>query len=410
MHTRHILSVLPLGTTLSALIALSACGRAPATGGLGTPAVGGTLAVAMNPAGAAASIGPAGAFAPPIAGVAAPAGAAGKPASTGVAGSAGVSAVTPPPLAGSAAPAAGSGGAAGSAGGSGTTLGGRVIGSNLYDPATAELHAPAAADGVQIVTTAFDLPPGAEKFTCFHSEIPIDSEIDVHYYESKMAPGSHHFILYKAASDTSPVGTMDQTGCLTNFTNWIYSSAQPHMDLKMPEGVAMVLSPRQRVLFDMHYINTTDKTLHVQVALNVITAKGSFEKAAPLVSYNTSIRLPAHGMQTVGGDCTPGAGAKFFYMLTHTHRRGLLATITRVMANGQMGDEIIKSTNWDVPEDKSWVDPPYLTFATGEKFHYSCQYMNDLDQVVTAGPSANTNEMCMAITYYFPASAGGSCN
>ena len=49
-------------------------------------------------------------------------------------------------------------------------------------------------------------------------------------------------------------------------------------------------------------------------------------------------------------------------------------------------------------------------FMPGEKFHYECQYMNDLDQVVTAGPSADTNEMCMAITYYFPASAGGSCN
>ena len=64
----------------------------------------------------------------------------------------------------------------------------------------------------------------------------LDGEIDVHYWESKMAPGSHHFILYKTDSDPAAVGTMDQTGCLTGFTSWIYSSAQPHIDLKIPEG------------------------------------------------------------------------------------------------------------------------------------------------------------------------------
>jgi hypothetical protein len=408
MNTQHILWARPLiGAALSSLVALGACTSAPTQTPVFSTGAGSWAAAPSLVAGTTASVSVAGVGSPSTAGVAAPpVGVAGTTAKIvpPVTGSAGAPAVAPP-LAGTAAPAAGSGGSAG-----GGALAGRPIGSDLYDAATGTLHAPAAGDGVQITTTGFDLAPGAEKFTCYHAEIPLDGEIDVHYYESKMSPGSHHFILYKSATDTSAVGTMDQTGCLTDFTNWIYSSAQPHIDLRMPENVAMVLSAHQRVLFDMHYINTTDKTQHVQVQLNVITAKGTFQKAAPLISFNTGIRIPAHGMQTVGGDCTPGNGAKFFYMLTHTHRRGQLATITRVMANGQMGEQLIKSTNWDIPEDKSWVDAPYLTFAAGEKFHYSCEYMNDLNQVVTAGPSANTNEMCMAITYYFPASAGGSCN
>jgi hypothetical protein len=406
MNTQHILWARPLiGAALSSLVALGACTSAPTTQRPVFSTIAGSWAAPSGVAGTTASVSVAGVGSVATAGVAAPAGVAGTPAKIAppVTGSAGAPIV--PPVAGTAAPAAGSGGSAG-----GGAIAARTVGSALYDAATGELHAPAAGDGVQITTSAFDLPPGAEKYTCYHGEIPLDGEIDVHYYESKMSPGSHHFILYKTATDSSPVGTMDQTGCLTDFSNWIYSSAQPHIDLPMPDNVAMVLSAHQRVQFDMHYINTTDKSLHVQVALNVITAKGSFQKAASLISFNTGIRIPAHGMQTVGGDCTPGNGAKFFYMLTHTHRRGLLATITRVMANGQMGEQLIKSTNWDVPEDKSWVAAPYLTFAAGEKFHYSCQYMNDLNQVVTAGTSANTNEMCMAITYYFPASAGGSCN
>jgi hypothetical protein len=407
MNTQHILWARPLIGAALSLFALGAC-QSGSTSGPNIPLLAGRWAPPPSNAAGTVSVPVAGVGTAPIAGVGAPAGMAGTMAKVappvgGTGGSAGVAA----PVAGTAAgaPAAGSGG---SAGGSGVAM--RTIGSDLYDAATGELHAPAAGDGVQITTTAFDLAPGAEKFTCYHAEIPLDGEIDVHYYESKMSPGSHHFILYKSASDPSPVGSMDQTGCLTDFKNWIYSSAQPHIDLKMPDNVAMVLSAHQRVLFDMHYINTTDKSLHVQVALNVITAKGSFQKASSLISYNTSIAIPAHGMQTVGGDCTPGSGAKFFYMLTHTHRRGQLATINRVLANGQMGEQLIKSTNWDIPEDKVWLDAPYLTFAAGEKFHYSCQYMNDLNQLVTSGPSAQTNEMCMAITYHFPASAGGSCN
>jgi hypothetical protein len=286
-----------------------------------------------------------------------------------------------------------------------------TTGSDLYDPMTKTLMAPADGDGVQISTDPFDLLPGEEKFTCYHAEIPVDGEIDVRYYESVMAAGSHHFILYKNDGDTMPPGTTDQTGCLANPTgsNWVYSSAQPHMDLKIPEGVAIVLGSRQRVVFDMHYINTTDQTLHAQVTLNISFAKGEFQKASSLVSYNSQIFIPPDGEQTVGGDCTPGDGAKFFYMLTHTHRRGVLATITRVLANGQMGEELVHSSDWEIPQEKKYLTDPFLTFMPGEKFHYECQYMNDLDQIVTAGPSADTNEMCMAITYYFPASAGGSC-
>jgi hypothetical protein len=396
MRIQHILSV--------TLLSIAACGGEPPQAPSAHASAG--VGAAINPIAATGSVAgvgsvsSAGGSAPSVP---PPSPLAGSNAAAGPAGPVVASSPVPGPTAGSAGTASPSTGVAGAAGGV------AAIGSGLYDPVTNELHAPAAGDGVQISTKAFDLAPGEERFACFHTEIPIDGEIDVHYYESKMAQGSHHFILYKNDRDTAPLGSQDGTGCLTGFQSWVYSSAQPHIDLKMPEGVAMVLASRQRVVFDMHYINTTDHTLHAQVTLNVVLAKGTFQRAASLISYNTAIRVPARGTQTVGGDCTPGTGAKFFYMLTHTHRRGKLATINRVLANGQLGEQLVKSTDWEVPEEKKYLTDPYLTFKAGEKFHYSCDYENDLNQVVTSGPSAATNEMCMAITYYFPASAGGSC-
>jgi hypothetical protein len=227
-----------------------------------------------------------------------------------------------------------------------------------------------------------------------------------------MSKGSHHFILYRADSDTMPVGTLENRGCVGGLDQrWTYTSGSPHNYLDMPKGVAMVLAPRQKVVFDMHYINTTDAAIDAQVVLNINFAEGEFQKAAALVSFNTSIAIPANGKQTVQGDCTPPPGAKFFVMSTHTHRRGVLATITRKSAAGQLvGEPIVKTTDWEHPSAQLWMEEPFLTFAPGETFNYSCSYQNDRNAVTTVGTSADVNEMCMAVTYYFPAATGGRCN
>ena len=97
-------------------------------------------------------------------------------------------------------------------------------------------------------------------------------------------------------------------------------------------------------------------------------------------------------------------------MSTHTHKRGIDASITRKLASGDMGETLVHTTNWDAPQASTWYSAPYLTFAAGENFHYSCTYMNDRSSYVRVGPSADANEMCMAITDFFPAQLGGSCN
>jgi hypothetical protein len=286
---------------------------------------------------------------------------------------------------------------------------GGMAGTGATSPPGA-LAPPETGKGVQLKTTSFVLMPGQELYKCYHAVVPVDGELDVASFESVMDEGSHHFILYKNDGDSSPDATLDSTGCTLGFDQrWVFSAAQPHNVLKMPEGVAMTLGSRQQLVFDMHYINTTQKPLTVKVTLNINLATGTFQKAASLVSFNTGIFLPANGTQTVTGTCTPGAGAKFFLMTTHTHKRGTLSTITRMTSGGQLGAELVRTTNWDDPTIVHF-DPDFATFQPGEGFQYSCSYQNDRASTVTVGTSADANEMCMAITYYFPASAGGSCN
>jgi hypothetical protein len=284
--------------------------------------------------------------------------------------------------------------------------------SGTWDPkanldANGFLIAPAPASGFQITTTQFDLNPGQEIFNCFHVATPNDAVYPVGEWDAQMSSGSHHFILYRAGNDTTASGTLVPIGCTSGFggQTWLYTQGSPRSHLAFPDGVAMELKAHERIIFDMHYINTGTSVIHAKISLNVNRVKGeTYQKADAQVSFNTAIRIPANGMQKVGGNCTPAAGANYFIMQTHTHKRGILAVVNRKLASGQLGEELVKTTNWDSPNAHIWQQAPFLTFQPGEKFHYSCTFQNDRASVVTVGTSAEANEMCMAEAYFFPAS------
>jgi len=358
----------------------------------------------------------------------------GAPVSVGGAPGAGAPGVAPPPgnggttVSGGGAPPLGNGGTAVSGGGAppfgnGGTVsmggapplgtGGAPPAGGPWDPkanldANGNLIPPAPGTGFQIVTTQFDLNPGQEIFNCFHVATPNDALFPVGEWDSQMSSGSHHFILYRAGGDGTPSGTLTNPGCTSGFggSTWLYTMGAPRGHLAFPEGVAMNLQPHERIIFDMHYINTGTSVIHAKIGLNVNKVRAEkYQLADAQISFNTRIAIPPNGMQTVQGDCTPAAGGNYFLMQTHMHKRGILATVNRKLASGQMGEELVHTTNWDSPEVHLWQQAPFLTFQPGEKFHYSCTFQNDRASVVTVGTSAENNEMCMAEAYFFPATA-----
>jgi hypothetical protein len=284
-------------------------------------------------------------------------------------------------------------------------------------PSTA-LEAPAAGDGLQIVTPDFTLHPGDEVFKCYYTTIPSDTDVNIARFVSKMNKGSHHFILYQLTTATQPDGTLVDCGggiglgggaggSFTSLPKWVYASSQTDSHMDMPSGVGMPFTKRQPVMFNMHYFNTGATDLHGHVTLNLEFTKGAVQPAGSFISFNTQINVPANGAQTVSGHCTPPAGAQFFLMSTHTHSHAVDANINRY-ANGQVGEQLVKTTDWEHPTVEQY-DAPFVTFAPGEDLFYSCDYQNDTATTLTVGESALKNEMCMAVTYYFPATTGAFC-
>jgi hypothetical protein len=279
-------------------------------------------------------------------------------------------------------------------------------GSDLPDPGGT---LPPPAQGFQIVTPILELQPGAEVTYCYYTRMPNPEMVGVKQWESKMTPGSHHMILYFTQTELKPAGTLTQDGCGAGLAVWTYSAQEPSVKFDMPKDIGMTVPGGQPAFIQMHYLNATDKVMPVRVTLNALTyaPTETFTPASAFITYNSNIDIPggtpnAPGTASAGGDCTVSPSAKFFTMSTHAHKQ---AVKTEIRDGGQM---LFSATDWEHPGARSFAEAPFYSFTSG-KLTYRCEYANPTGRRIYDGDSAVTQEMCMAIGYYFPATRPTMC-
>ncbi len=91
-------------------------------------------------------------------------------------------------------------------------------------------------------------------------------------------------------------------------------------------------------------------------------------------------------------------------MSTHAHKQAIKTDVNDGATN------IFHSDDWEHPGAQIWNAMPFYSFAN--KVTWTCTYNNTGDnaaQTIKAGPSAQTNEMCMATGYWFPATGPMAC-
>jgi Copper type II ascorbate-dependent monooxygenase, C-terminal domain len=303
------------------------------------------------------------------------------------------------------------------------------------------LAAPGSDTGWQIETPDYDandanskqliVQPGQEIFLCYYKTLPKAGETDVGAFQSWMSPNSsHHFIVYYVGGggggflggSPQPDGTVNSCGLGAGGT-WVYATSTPGevVGMKMPDGVGLPFAAGTQLMLNMHFINPGSTALYPKVKLNVLYAQNVQQKAAVMISFNTKINIPAAtssgpGTQTVSGTCSAPAGSQFFIMSTHTHKHATAAVVNFI--SGGVTQEIVHTgmadtypsdqrpgsgTDWEHPGVGEWTAPSFLTVNSGDSFTYSCTYSNTAATAVTVGETAASNEMCMAIGYYFPA-------
>jgi hypothetical protein len=273
--------------------------------------------------------------------------------------------------------------------------------------------------GFQLQSPEIDIDPGQEITYCWYFRTPNTTPMAIKRWQSSMTPGSHHLIMYTTNSDILPVGTVSAANCgavsgggIGNFPVWTYAAQTPEADLQLPpddgagQPLAIEIAANQAGFLQMHYLNSSDAPIKVHVTLNAeaLDEGVAYTKTAAYVTFNGNISIPAMtNNHTQAYSCNVPGTSKFWLMSTHAHKQ---AVRTAVKDGTAM---VFESADWEHPGAKAWDKAtPFYTFSSG-KLTYECTWNNPTTRTITTGDSAQTDEMCMASGYFFPATKPVFC-
>lgn len=274
-------------------------------------------------------------------------------------------------------------------------------------------------DGPAIKVQSSDVTvmPGEETTKCFYFHTTNTKPIAVNRWVSDMTPGSHHMILFVGGPEHAD--GLAEDDCSFNFAkglsqpSWVFASQTAHSEQLLPvddgagKPLAQVIQPNSVAAFQMHYLNSTDVplTAHNDLEAYALPETTEFTQTAPYVTYNFDISIGPGAIGTTATATCPAPSGKFWQMSTHAHKQ---AVATEVKDGDTM---LFQSTDWEHPGRALWDSTPFYTSQSG-KISWTCTYNNtgtNKDNTVVQGQSAATNEMCMAVGYYFPATGTQIC-
>lgn len=271
----------------------------------------------------------------------------------------------------------------------------------------------------KVTSTDITLQPGEEVTKCFYFHTPNTENVKVTKWVSDLTPGSHHMIFFSnLGGNQPPDGTIDD--CQDAGTPLpLFGTQIEHEELAFPTDdagvqLAQIVTPNTAGYFQMHYLNATDAelTAHVELSAFPLPEGETFTRTDLFGTYNADIEIPPNATDvTVSATCGVVDG-KFWHLTTHSHKQ---SATTRILDGAT---ELLTSDDWEHPAVAEFAAPDFHQF-TGGTLTWECTYNNtgsNAANTVVDGQSAETNEMCMAIGYYFPAVgprgcifAGGQC-
>jgi hypothetical protein len=224
--------------------------------------------------------------------------------------------------------------------------------------------------------------------------------------------------MYTTSSDVMPPGTVSATNCggfgTSNIPSWTYAAQTETAEIVLPtddgsgKPLAQKIAPNTPAYFQMHYVNRSDTVVQAHVTLDAfaLPAAAAYTQTSPYITYNSQISIAPGATNDIESmTCNVPQGIKFWSMSTHAHKQAIETQVN------DGSNVVFTSSDWEHPGSRTWMATPFYTFTTNT-LTYACTYNNTGDNsgvTVVSGPSAQTNEMCMAIGYYFPATKSLIC-
>jgi hypothetical protein len=254
---------------------------------------------------------------------------------------------------------------------------------------------PDYAYSVTLVSDEFDIPPGAEVYKCQDFANPFGGQqVDVIKHESQMPVGSHHILLFFKDNATDD-SVQDCSG--TEAYPFQYVAQSPNFSMTYPPGIGATIPATTGFRMNMHYLNTSNETIHGQDRVTMYVAKPGLvtQHAGTIFFQQLSIQIPATGQPyTSTKSCNVSQDVNLLSADSHMHTR---ATEFVATANGQT---LYQTDRWADPTLSVYTPPVFL--ASGTPITWSCTYVNDTGSPLTFGESAASNVMCIYQGTFYP--------
>jgi hypothetical protein len=310
-----------------------------------------------------------------------------------------------------------------------------------------DIQLPAPDPGVQVVVPPFQVEREVQRnyyFTLTNTE-----EMRVTRFEMLYPPGSHHlnFFAYQGGLPNGPPpdGTFEEGFNPVPFANWALRAGNQriHMVWDLPPGVAFKFDPLQKVLAQIHFVNTGPQTAPIG-GTAVINLHAAYDPSTvPLTmgtmfGQNNRLVLPPRSTTTWDFGVTFDffgikEPVKIAAATGHFHWRGRTFEI-RLWdgrnkdqfgaprgCNGCLPGEDTSFSEFDRmgPENRiylsdNWNDPPFVTYndreiviPPGWGIVYRATYVNNSNRTIFFGPQVETQEHGNIFIYFYPGPADG---
>jgi hypothetical protein len=268
----------------------------------------------------------------------------------------------------------------------------------------------APANGVQLRTQGTMIAASADQEWCEVVEIPGEpgKEYFIGRTEVQMTEYSHHLIINMAAEGTTALedaqvgAPVPCVGAQQIFGSDLVSlggSVRPYSESSYPPGIGQVVRGGQKLVFNYHYLNTTDKAVPAKHRFNLHFIDAIEKPARQFGFYLQYLNIPPRGTASFVDECTFNSDVYVWSLLRHTHRTGTDFSVWWVGGPND-GQHLWTTKDWELDVNYSFAEPLLIPAGTG--FRWECQYDNPTDNTVIFGNKA-TDEMCILFGSFYAA-------
>lgn len=264
----------------------------------------------------------------------------------------------------------------------------------------------------------FTTQPGEEvSGLCRSWTLGNETELWVNAVELEQNEASHHSNWTFTPEDTFPGpdgtwkckerGYNQLSAALAGGVIYAQSTQATREVQKFPDGVAVRIPPRSRIISDVHILNTSEKAItgHITFGVYAVPVESVKVKLAPFHLVYDGLAIPPRASSRFTGECeldshfqkeaqTP-LSMKVYYLLPHTHSLGRRFFLEAVGGPSD-GKSLIDVRGYNGEARGRRYGPP-IDLAGAKALRFGCEFENPRDDVIHYG--IGDQEMCEVLGF-----------